>query len=80
MTNGQANYLLLNQTNAPVYIRVDQFVTTCSVINVKNAMSLDNEPVTGHDKSFSYVVARRATIEPFLVARPKRWLPRICYR
>ena len=32
---------------------------------------------SGHDKSFSNVVARRATIQPFLVARPKRLLPRI---
>ena len=32
----------------------------------------------GHDKSFSNVVACRATIEPYLVARPKKWLPRIC--
>ena len=26
----------------------------------------------GHDKSFSNVVARWATIEPYLVARPKK--------
>ena len=32
----------------------------------------------GHDKSFSNVVAHWATIEQYLVARPKMWLPRIC--
>ena len=41
----------MNQTNAPVYIRADQFVTTCSVINVKNAMSLDNEPVSSNESA-----------------------------
>ena len=38
-------------------------------------LSLGPLLIAGHDKSFSNVVARRA----YLVARPKRWLPRICY-
>ena len=31
---------------------------------------------TGLDKSFSNVVVRWATIDPYLVARSKKWLPR----
>ena len=38
----------------------------------------EDKLVTGQDKSFSNVVARWATIGPYLVARPKKWLPRIC--
>ena len=32
--------------------------------------------VPGLDKSFSNVVVHWATIGPYLVARPKKWLPR----
>ena len=36
--------------------------------------------IAGHDNSFLNVVAHWATIEPYLVARPEKWLPRICLR
>ena len=32
--------------------------------------------VAGLDKSFSNEVAHRASIDPYLVARPKKWLPK----
>ena len=59
-----------------------------NLFNIINILFLDsfskiylsNGIYIGHDKSFSNVVARWATIEPFLVARSKRSLPRICYR
>ena len=37
---------------------------------------LDSISRSGLDKSFSNVVARRASIDPYLVARPKKWLPK----
>ena len=55
----------------------------CIVLCVKDTIMLNTrivrtikDPFSGLDKSFSNVVVRWATIGSYLVARPKKWLPR----